>query len=198
MSTWAESQSSKSPCRAPGSAEHLVLSTLSCGRQQPWAASALCRATATLVYVATPPAPTTQPCADAGLYQDGLSQVPPLQAEAHRSHEQAGAERASLSLPCPLTQLAMGVFACGTPVTCGSLTTKSILNHTSLLIFLNNIFFHLSYIPTSLPSVPTRSSIPIQKGTGSHGLTQSMTPVFLSASKPIARDNLSIRIRIIE
>lgn len=67
------------------------------------------------------PAPTTQPCADAGLYQDGLSQVPPLQAEAHRSHEQAGAERTSISLPCPLTQLAMGVFACGTPVTCSHL-----------------------------------------------------------------------------
>lgn len=54
LPTWTESQSSGSPCRAPGSAEHLVLSTLSCGRQQPWAASALCRASATLVYVASP------------------------------------------------------------------------------------------------------------------------------------------------
>lgn len=59
------------------------------------------------------PTPTTQPCADAGLYQDGLpwvlavgKQVVPfpkclLSKQKHTGHKQAGAERASLSFPLP-------------------------------------------------------------------------------------------------
>lgn len=123
-----------------------------------------------------------------------ISQVPPLQAEAHRSHEQAGAERANLSLPCPLTRLAMEVFACGTPVTCSHLWVSD--NQVDFkpyhFIYLNNIFLfiYLTYqavYPPSSPPVP----LPTHSERDRPPMTKHGTYQFLYQHQTLARDNLS-------